>query len=74
MEYAVGDLLEENRNLWDTDSDCWRDYGLGIILNIDIEKKVARIYWFDVGVASYYKFTNMRKYLSPVSQPRKKFI
>ena len=71
MDYAVGDLLTENKAEWHpTVPDSWRDYGMGIITHIDTEKELARIYWFEVGISSFYKFHNMRKYLAPVSQPR----
>ena len=71
MDYAVGDLLTENKAEWHpTVPDSWRDYGMGIIIHLDTEKELARIYWFEVGISSLYKFHNMRKYLEPVSQPR----
>ena len=69
MDYAVGDLLREDKSSWSDLANpySWRDYGLGIILNIDKEKQTAKIYWFEVRVASIYKFSNMDLYLEVVS-------
>ena len=71
MDYAVGDLLRECcAHKIHNVPDSWRDYGLGIITHIDIEKEQATIYWFEVQVSSYYKFRNMRVYLEIVSPSR----
>ena len=71
MDYAVGDLLRERyrRNMYDP-LDSWIDYGLGIITHIDAQKEIAKIYWFEVEVSSYYKFRNMQAYLEVVSSGR----
>ena len=71
MDYAVGDLLRERyrRNMYDP-LDSWIDYGLGIITDIDAQKEIATIYWFEVQVSSYYKFRNMQAYLEVVSSGR----
>ena len=71
MDYAVGDLLTENKEQYHPRvPDSWRDYGMGIITHIDAQKEMATIYWFAVGVSSLYKFRNMRLYLTAVSQHR----
>ena len=69
MDYAVGDLLREDKSSWSDLANpySWRDYGVGIILSIDKEKEIAKIYWFEVGVASMYKFKNMGMYLEVIS-------
>ena len=71
MDYAVGDLLTGNKTEYHpVVPSSWRDYGMGIITHIDTQKEIAKIYWFEVGISSLYKFRNMRKYLVPISQPR----
>lgn len=69
MGYAVGDLLKENKSSWNDLANpySWRDYGVGIILSIDDKKQTARIYWFELGVSSLYKFRNMDMYLKIIS-------
>ena len=69
MDYAVGDLLREDKSSWSDLANpySWRDYGVGIILSIDKKKQIAKIYWFEVGVASIYKFRNMDLQLELIS-------
>ena len=69
MDYAVGDLLREDKSSWSDLANpySWRDYGVGIIVSIDKEKETAKIYWFEIGVASMYKFRNMDMYLEVIS-------
>tara|TARA_R110000824_G_scaffold262898_1_gene451550 strand:+ start:336 stop:554 length:219 start_codon:yes stop_codon:yes gene_type:complete len=69
MDYSVGDLVrEKRRSLKDLSiASSWRDYGVGLIIDVDLEKKIAKIYWFEVGVSSFYKFRNMQLYLTRIS-------
>lgn len=66
----MGDLLREDKSSWhDLASPySWRDYGVGIIVSIDNTKETAKIYWFEIGVASIYKFSNMDLYLELISR------
>ena len=66
----MGDLLREKEPNWRIRSPAWRDYGIGIITHLDVKNHIAQIYWFEVGVSSFYKFRNMQMFLAPVSQPR----
>ena len=69
MEYRIGDLLREDKSSWSDLANpySWRDYGVGIVVSIDNAKQTAKIYWFEVGVASIYKFRNMDLYLEVIS-------
>ena len=66
----MGDLLREQRSITMFNiPESWRDYGLGIITHIDVEKEIATIYWFQVQTSSFYKFRNMRLYLENALSP-----
>jgi len=70
MDYSVGDLLREDKSSWSdlTTPYSWKDYGVGIIVNIDDKKQTAKIYWFEIGISSTYKFSNMDLYLELISK------
>ena len=69
MDYMVGDLLREDKSSWSdlTSRYSWRDYGVGIIISIDESKEIAKIYWFEIGIASIYKFESIDMFLQVIS-------
>ena len=69
MDYMVGDLLREDKSSWSglTSPYSWRDYGVGIIISIDENKETAKIYWFEIGIASIYKFESIDMFLQVIS-------